>query len=129
MTGTSTDLPRIPATNLKEKFDLFDELWSPRIAAELNGQHLKLAKIKGEFVWHSHPEADELFMVVRGSIDIELRESVVRIEEGEFYVVPKGVEHRPVAREVAHILLLEPAGTLNTGDAKSTRAVPDPKRI
>lgn len=129
MTGTSTDLPRIPAINLMEKFDLFDELWSPRIVAELNGQHLKLAKIKGEFVWHSHPEADELFMVVRGSIDIELRDAVVRIDEGECYVVPKGVEHRPVAREEAHILLLEPAGTLNTGDADSTRAVPEPKRI
>ncbi|NNE70722.1 MAG: cupin domain-containing protein [Rhodothermales bacterium] len=125
------ETPKTPAevVNLGHKFDLFQDLWSPRIVAELNGQHVKLAKVKGTFVWHAHPDADELFLVVKGQLEIELRDRTVSLAEGELFVVPRGVEHRPVAREEAHILLLEPAGTLNTGDADSDRSVPDPLRL
>jgi mannose-6-phosphate isomerase-like protein (cupin superfamily) len=103
--------------NLSEAFESFDESWSPRLAGELNGQAVKLAKADGEFVWHHHDDADELFLVVSGELRIELREeSDVVLREGEFVIVPRGVEHRPVADEEAEILLFEPSGTRNTGD-------------
>ncbi|KTG10487.1 mannose-6-phosphate isomerase [Haloprofundus marisrubri] len=102
---------------LSEAFDSFDEQWSPRVAAELNGQAVKLAKVDGEFVWHSHDDADELFFVVSGELRIEFRDDdAVVLEEGELLVVPAGVEHRPVADAEAEILLFEPAATRNTGD-------------
>ncbi len=115
--------------NLAEKLSRFDELWSPRIVGELNGQEIKLAKLRGEFVWHRHPDADELFLVVRGRLAIELRDRRVELAEGEFFIVPRGMEHKPEASEEAHVLLMEPAGTLNTGDAVSERTVRDPERI
>jgi mannose-6-phosphate isomerase-like protein (cupin superfamily) len=104
--------------NLSEKFSLFQDYWNPRIAGELNGQQVKLVKFKGEFIWHKHDHEDELFFVVSGSFRMELREKVIDLHEGEFLVVPKGVEHRPVAEEEVSVMLFEPATTLNTGDAK-----------
>lgn len=120
----------INKVNLAEKFALFDEHWSPKVVAELNGQHVKLVKLKGEFIWHSHQHEDELFFVVKGSLTIKLRdEEDVVLREGEFFVVPRGVEHLPVAEEEAHVLLFEPASTLNTGDVDSDRTVRDLERL
>jgi len=104
--------------NLRQKFALFSQYFQPKIVGELNGQHVKLVKVLGSFVWHHHDSEDELFLVVQGRMRIEFRESVVWIEEGEFLIVPRGVEHRPVADEEAHILLFEPANTLNTGNVE-----------
>ena len=109
--------------NLSEKFSLFDEYWSPKIIGELNGQFVKLVKLKGEFVWHHHQAEDELFLVVRGRLAIKLRDKDVILEEGEFLIVPRGVEHKPVAEEEAHILLFEPKTTLNTGNVQDERTV------
>ncbi len=105
--------------NLASKFNLFSDHWSPRIAGELNGQHVKLVKFQGEFVWHKHDHEDELFLVVKGSFVMELRDQHITLNEGEFLIVPRGVEHRPVAKEEVQVLLFEPASTLNTGDAES----------
>jgi mannose-6-phosphate isomerase-like protein (cupin superfamily) len=107
--------------NVAQKFDLFDEKWSPRIVGELNGQYVKLVKVQGEFVWHCHEKEDELFLVTRGSLDILLRDGQVRLEAGEFLIVPAGVEHKPVAREEAYVVLLEPMSTVNTGDVRGER--------
>ncbi len=106
--------------NLNQKFSLFSEHWSPKIVGALNGQHVKLVKIKGEFVWHHHDNEDEMFLVVKGSFDMEYRDKTVTIHENEFVVVPRGIEHRPVAIEEACILLFEPADTLNTGNTEGT---------
>jgi mannose-6-phosphate isomerase-like protein (cupin superfamily) len=111
----------IKAINLKEKMMLIEEQWSPRVIAQMNDYHFKLAKIQGEFIWHQHPETDEVFYVVKGEMRIEFREQMVRLSEGELCVVPRGVEHKPVAEEECHILLIEPAGTLNTGDVTDER--------
>jgi len=105
--------------NLNQKFGLFSEHWTPKIAGELNGQHVKLTKLKGEFVWHKHDVEDELFFVVKGSLKMEFRDKTITIEENEFLIVPKGVEHRPVAEEEVWLMLFEPSSTLNTGDAES----------
>ena len=103
--------------NLNQKLSLFSEHWNPKIVGELNGQHVKLVKLKGEFVWHKHDQEDELFFVVKGILKMELRDKTITINENEFLIVPKGVEHKPVADEEVHIMLFEPASTLNTGDA------------
>jgi mannose-6-phosphate isomerase-like protein (cupin superfamily) len=105
--------------NLAEKFSLFNDYCNPRIVGELNGQHVKAVKLKGEFVWHSHEHEDELFLVVKGTFNMELRNKTVTINEGEFFIVPKTVEHKPVAEEEVHILLFEPATTLNTGNVEN----------
>ncbi|MBI1782268.1 MAG: cupin domain-containing protein [Sphingobacteriales bacterium] len=105
--------------NLKEKFALFNECWSPKIAGELNGQQVKLVKFKGPFTWHHHDHEDELFYVVKGSFDMEFRDKTVAINEGEFIIVPRGVEHRPNAKEEVEVMLFEPASTLNTGDTEN----------
>lgn len=105
--------------NLAEKFSLFTEHWTPKIAGELNGQQVKLAKLKGEFVWHKHDEEDELFFVVKGMLRMEFRDKTVSIHENEFLIVPRGIEHRPVAEEEVWVMLFEPASTLNTGDTES----------
>lgn len=115
--------------NLTEKLSLFDDYWHPRIVGELNGQHVKLAKLKGEFEWHHHEQEDELFLVLKGRLTIKLRDRDVLLEEGECVVVPRGVEHKPVAEEEAHILLFEPATTLNTGNVRSERTVENPERL
>ena len=103
--------------NLQEKLTKFSEHWSPKIIAQLNDYHLKLAKVQGEFVWHDHPDTDEVFIVVNGRLDILFRDGKVSLNEGEMFVVPKGVEHKPVAEQECHILLIEPAGLVNTGSA------------
>jgi len=118
-----------PVVNLKDKLAQIDEQWTPRIAGELNGQQVKLVKLAGDFVWHRHEDEDELFLVLRGRMGIEFRDGTVEIEEGEFTIVPRGIEHKPFAEEECHVLLLEPAGTLNTGDQRDARTVENPKRI
>ena len=115
--------------NLSEKLRQFTERWSPRIVGELNGQHVKLAKFEGEFVWHHHDQGDEFFLVLHGRVSIHLRERIVELDEGEFFIVPKGVEHKPVAAAEAHVLLLEPASTLNTGNVRDDRTVDAPERL
>ena len=115
--------------NLAEKLSLFTDYWHPRIVADLNGQQVKLAKLKGEFEWHHHEREDELFLVLRGRLTIKLRDGDVRLEEGECVVVPRGVEHKPVAEDEAHVLLFEPATTLNTGNVRSERTVEELKRL
>ena len=108
--------------NLKDKLAAFSEHWSPKIVAGFNGHDIMVVKAKGEFVWHSHPDTDDLFLVLKGRMRIEMREESVELGEGDLYVVPKGVEHRPVAEEEVHLMLIEPTGTPNTGD-KATAAV------
>ena len=115
--------------NLNEAFSRFSEHWSPRIAAELNGQHVKLVKLKGEFVWHRHEDADELFLVHRGRLAVEFRDGRVELHEREFMVVPRGVEHRPIAEEEVECLLFEPVGTVNTGEVENERTVRAPKSV
>ena len=102
--------------NIQEKFALFSDHWSPKKVGELNGQQILLAKIKGEFVFHQHDDEDELFMVIKGSLDIELKNEIVTLQEGEFYIVPKGDAHKPVAKEEVYLLLFEPLTTKHTGD-------------
>ncbi len=105
--------------NLSEKLVLFSDYWNPRIVGELNNQHVKLVKLKGEFVWHKHDSEDELFLVLKGKLKMEFRDKTVELNEQEFLIVPRGVEHRPVAENEVSILLFEPNTTLNTGDAES----------
>jgi mannose-6-phosphate isomerase-like protein (cupin superfamily) len=105
--------------NLKEKLSLFSDHWNPRIVGELNGQQVKLAKLQGEFIWHEHAEEDELFLVLKGRLTIKLRDRDVELEAGEFFIVPRGVEHQPVAAQEVHALMFEPASTLNTGVVRS----------
>jgi len=107
--------------NLLEKFSLFNEYWSPKVVGALNGQQVKLVKFQDEFVWHHHDEEDELFLVVKGSFDMEFRDRTVHLNEGEFLIVPRGVEHRPVAKEEVWVLLFEPATTLNTGNVMDVK--------
>lgn len=102
--------------NLAEKLTKFTDFWSPRVVAEMNDYQFKLAKFKGEFVWHDHEGTDEVFLVLQGSMRIELRDKTIRLGEGELFVVPKGVEHKPVAHEECHVLLIEPRGVVNTGE-------------
>jgi mannose-6-phosphate isomerase-like protein (cupin superfamily) len=115
--------------NLRDKLARFDSHWEPRIIGELNGQHVKLVKLRGEFVWHHHEAEDELFLVLQGVLEMQLRDRVLTAREGELVIVPHGVEHCPRARDEAHVLLFEPAGTLNTGTAGGDRTVPDPQRV
>jgi mannose-6-phosphate isomerase-like protein (cupin superfamily) len=115
--------------NLQEKFSLFDEHWTPKIIGELNGQHVKLAKIKGEFVWHNHDQEDELFMILKGSLMMELPGEKVLLNEGEILIVPKGVDHRPIAEDEAHILMFEPVSTAHTGDVRTDMTVDDQEWI
>lgn len=107
--------------NLAEKLALFSEYWSPKIVGELNGQHVKLAKFKGEFVWHKHDKEDEMFLIVKGTLKIEFRDKAVTLNENEFLIVPKGVEHKPVAENEVKVILFEPVTTLNTGDTENDR--------
>ena len=115
--------------NLAEKLGRFDDLWSPKIVADLNDSHVKLAKVQGEFVWHQHAEEDELFVVLRGELTIELRDGAVKLGPGELAVIPKGVEHRPVAREEVHLMLIEPKAIRHTGDVVSDLTVHEFARI
>jgi len=112
------------AINFRNKLEQVSDHWSPGIIAGMNDYHLKLVKIHGRFVWHSHPETDEVFIVIEGSMEIELRDGSVTLGAGEMYVVPRGVEHRPYAEEECGILLIEPAGTVNTGNAGGDMTAP-----
>ena len=115
--------------NLAEKLARFTEHWQPKIVGELNGQQVKLVKFQGPFVWHHHEREDELFLVVQGRFRMEFRDRVILLEAGEFLIVPRGVEHRPVADEEVHVLLFEPASTLNTGNVRDERTVAELERI
>jgi len=108
------------SVNFEEKLRKFSEHWSPKIIAQLNDYHFKIVKVQGEFVWHDHPETAEVFIVLKGHLDILFRDGKVSLNEGEMYVVPKSVEHKPFAESECHVLLIEPAGTVNTGDAKDS---------
>jgi mannose-6-phosphate isomerase-like protein (cupin superfamily) len=119
----------VTKVNLREKFALFADHWSPKVVGELNGQQVKLVKFRGEFVWHKHDAEDELFLVVEGRFRMEFRDRHVWVGEGEFLIVPRGVEHRPVAEEEVHVLLFEPATTLNTGDVRNERTVEQLDRL
>ena len=115
--------------NLAQKFALIRDQWNPKIVGELNGQHVKLVKVHGEFVWHHHADEDELFLVVKGQLTLQLRDRDVVLDEGEFFIVPRGVEHKPVAEEEVHLLLFEPASTLNTGNVEHERTVANLERL
>jgi len=115
--------------NLAEKFAAFSDFWSPKIAGEVNDFHVKLVKLKGEFIWHQHEQEDELFLVVKGRLRLRFRDRDVWLDEGEFCVVPRGVEHLPVAEEEVHLVLLEPKSTLNTGNVRNERTVAELQRI
>jgi len=115
--------------NLTNKFSLFSDYWSPKIAGELNDSYVKLVKLKGEFVWHHHEQEDELFLVVKGRLLIKLRDRDILLEEGEFVIIPRGVEHLPIADEEVHVILLEPKSTLNTGNTQNEKTVADLEHI
>lgn len=115
--------------NLAEKLATFNDYFNPRIAGELNGQQVKLVKFKGEFVWHHHDNEDELFYVVKGSFDMHMRDKIITVHAGEFLIMPRGVEHKPVATEEVEILLFEPASTLNTGNVKNELTVNELQRL
>ena len=117
------------AVNLKEKFKVFTDHWKPRIIGEVNDCHVKAVKVKGEFIWHHHDNEDELFLVVKGRLRMKFRGSEAIVNEGEFIVVPRGVEHCPVADEETHIVLIEPKSTLNTGNIRNERTVAQLERI
>ena len=119
----------ITKVNLKEKLGMFSTHWDPKIIGELNGQVVKLSKFQGEFVWHTHEHEDELFLVIQGSFDMLLRDGTVSVSEGEFVIVPRGVEHCPKADKEVHVMLFEPESTLNTGDASDDRTVQNPEHI
>ena len=112
--------------NIADQLECFSEAWSPRIVGELNGQHVKLVKLKGEFVWHHHEEEDELFLVVQGRLRMRLRDREIVLAPGEFLIVPRGVDHLPVADEEVHVLLFEPVSTLNTGNVRNERTIDSP---
>ncbi len=119
----------IEKVNLREKFSRFRDRWSPKVAGEVGDFYVKLAKLEGEFVWHKHEEEDELFLVVSGRLTIRLRDGEINLEEGEFVIIPRGVEHLPVAEREAHVLLFEPKSVLNTGDVVNERTVADLERV
>jgi mannose-6-phosphate isomerase-like protein (cupin superfamily) len=111
--------------NFREKLSKFSEQWQPKNIAQMNDHHFKIAKVQGEFVWHNHPGTDEVFIILHGQLELQLRDGHVVLNEGEMFVVPKGVEHKPVAESECHILLIEPAGTVNTGDVVNERTAAD----
>jgi mannose-6-phosphate isomerase-like protein (cupin superfamily) len=119
----------VEKVNLAQKFTLFNEYWVPYIVGELNDSYVKVDKLKGEFVWHKHESEDELFLVKKGKLLIKLRDKDVWLDEGEFIIIPKGVEHKPVANEEVHVVLIEPKSTLNTGDVRNEKTLAQLKRI
>ena len=122
-------MTELTTVDLAQALATFDEPWSPRIVGELNGQHVKLAKLRGAFEWHHHEREDELFLVVAGRLEMHLRDGVQELGPGQLCIVPAGVEHCPVAPEEAHVLLFEPVGTLNTGNVRSERTVDEPEHL
>jgi mannose-6-phosphate isomerase-like protein (cupin superfamily) len=122
-------LMKIRKINIGDKFDLFKDYWSPKIIAELNGQDIKLAKVKGEFVWHNHKNEDELFFIVKGTLKIKFSNKIIELNEGEMLIVPKGIEHKPIAEEEVWLLLFEPSNTKHTGEVKSDLTIGNYERI
>lgn len=122
-------LPAMEKVNLSRKLSLFQDYFSPKLVAELNGQSVKLVKLQGSFVWHHHDDEDELFLVLKGRLRMELRDGDILLEKGEMLVVPRGVEHRPSAEEETHLLLFEPSTTLNTGNVRNERTVERLERL
>ncbi|KUR60152.1 mannose-6-phosphate isomerase [Bacillus sp. AM 13(2015)] len=116
-------------TNVQEKFLKINDYWNPRISGELNDSYIKMVKVKGEFIWHHHDEEDEMFFVCKGKLVIRFRDKEIVLNEGEFIVIPKGIEHQPIAEEEVHLLLIEPKTTLNTGNVVNERTVSIPERI
>ncbi|MBC8355229.1 MAG: cupin domain-containing protein [Planctomycetes bacterium] len=119
-------MPTPTVINLKDKFALFSEQWSPKIIAEMDGFHFKLAKLEGDFVWHSHPDTDEAFMILEGQLRIDFRGGAVMLNRGEMLVVPKGIEHKPFAESECHVMVLVREGTVNTGDSPAHEMTTDP---
>lgn len=119
----------ISKTNVQEKFLQINDYWNPRISGELNDSYIKMVKVKGEFIWHHHDEEDEMFFVCKGKLVIRFRDNEIAVNEGEFIVIPKGIEHQPIAEEEVHLLLIEPKTTLNTGNVVNERTVSIPERI
>lgn len=115
--------------NIQEQLETIDKMWTPKIAGELNDQHVKLTKLDGEFVMHHHDHEDELFLVIQGTLHIEFADTTKTIRPGEFIIIPRGIEHKPIAYEEVHIMLFEPATTLNTGNVNNERTVSTPERI
>ncbi len=115
--------------NINEKLNTFNDYWSPKIVGDLNESYIKLVKLKGEFVWHMHENEDEMFLVVKGNLVIKLRTEDIVLNEGEFFIIPRGIEHMPVAEEEVHVMLLEPKATLNTGNVKNDRTVENLEKI
>lgn len=115
--------------DIKEKLAQFSDYWRPKIIGELNGQVVKVAKLKGEFVWHHHEHEDEMFMVIEGNLVLKLQDGEVKLKEGQFYIIPKGIEHMPVAEEECHVLLFEPKSVLNTGNVVNERTVENLEKI
>jgi len=122
-------MPTVDKVNLAQKLALFSEHWSPKVVGDLNGQQVKLVKLQGPFVWHHHDTEDELFLVLHGRLRMELRDRAVDVEPGEFIIIPRGVEHRPVADAEVHVLLFEPASTLNTGNVREERTAEQLQRL
>lgn len=110
---------KIEKVNIEEKLGRINDYWNPRIIGELNGQQVKLTKLKGEFVWHKHDNEDEMFLIIKGELEMQLRDGPINIKPGEFIIIPKGVEHKPVANDEVHLVLFEPASTLNTGNVRN----------
>lgn len=119
----------VTKVNLREKLALFSDQWSPKVLADLNDSHVKVAKVQGEFVWHNHADEDELFLILHGRLTIELRDGGVTLEPGEFVVIPRGMDHRPVAEEEVHLLLIEPKGIKHTGGVEDARTVTEWQRL
>ena len=122
-------MPAIQKVNLGEKFSRINEYWKPKIAGEVNDAYVKLVKFQGEFLWHHHEQEDELFLVVAGQMRMQLREGDLLLNPGEFVIIPRGVEHRPVAEQECHVLLFEPRSTLNTGNVTNERTLPVLERV
>lgn len=120
---------KLEKVNISEKFSLFNDYWSPKIAGEINDMHVKFAKLKGEFIWHKHEHEDEMFLVIKGKLLLKFRDKDVHLNEGEFIIVPKGVEHLPIAEEEAHVIFFEPKSTLNTGNEQNDRTMSDLQSI
>ncbi|AZV52050.1 MULTISPECIES: cupin domain-containing protein [Bacillus] len=119
----------ISKINIQEKFLQINDYWNPRISGELNDSYIKMVKIKGEFIWHHHDDEDEMFFVCKGNLVIRFRDREIALNEGEFLVIPKGIEHQPIAEEEVHLLLIEPKTTLNTGNVVNERTVSIPERM
>jgi mannose-6-phosphate isomerase-like protein (cupin superfamily) len=128
-TGEQQHPQAMEVVNLASKFEMIHDYWKPHIVGELNGQHVKLAKLHGEFIWHHHLEEDEMFFVVKGDLLLKMEEGDVTVSQGEFFVMPKGVNHLPVAKEEVWLMLFEPAGTLNTGNVQHDMTIADPDRL